>query len=274
MTDRETEAEILARIKSAIEHGLSASGQGTARPNPPTVVPSRHLAQLAHELKTPLSAIVAAAEIMRDERLGPIGSPLYRGYAGDIHESASHALGVIAAMLAPSAEAGRAGRDAPSYVELDLNELVRRLASSVRALLGAAGLEIETVLEPSLPHVIADPVTVRQLLLNLVTNAMRATLRGGRIGIVTHYKAAGELCVGISDTGTGLSADDIRLLLDPARTAGPPGEVASQGAGMGFGYPLMHQLAAINGAALAIESVEGTGTLVTVSFAADRVVPV
>ncbi|MFZ8452891.1 histidine kinase dimerization/phospho-acceptor domain-containing protein, partial [Staphylococcus aureus] len=89
--------------------------------------PPRHLAELAHELKTPLSAIVAAAEVMRDERLGSIGTPLYRGYAADIHESASHALQVIAAMLAPEAQVNRSGREAPVYVELDVNELVRRL---------------------------------------------------------------------------------------------------------------------------------------------------
>ena len=272
MTAKESQAELLERIRAAIERGIQSAR--TVAPNVKdtrTAGPLRHLAQLAHELKTPLSAIVAAAEVMRDERLGPIGTPLYRGYAADIHESASHALEVIAAMLAPEAQASRGGREAPVYVELDVNELVRRLASSVRALLAAAGIEIDVDLDAAPPNLVADPVTMRQLLLNLVTNAMRATPRGGRIVISTRQQPSGALDVAIEDTGSGMAKDEFAVLLDPSRS--PPGAKA-EGEGFGLGYPLMLELAAVNGATLSIASEPGRGTIVRVSFPADRLIAV
>lgn len=272
MTDKDHQAELLARIRASIERGIDAARTNALKPKEShQSAPPRHLAELAHELKTPLSAIVAAAEVMRDERLGPIGTPLYQGYAADIHESASHALQVIASMLAPEAQAGRNRRKTPVLAELDPNELVRRLASSVRALLAAAGIDIETDLEAGVPHLVADPVTLRQLLLNLVTNAMRATPHGGRIVLSTRRTVGGTLDIAISDTGAGMTADDIARALDGGRgapDAKPPGE------GFGIGYPLMHELAALNKAALAIESAPGAGTCVRLSFPAERLIAV
>ena len=267
--DRDSNGILLARIRAAIEGGLAGESSGASAA--PGSRHGNHLAQLAHELKTPLSAIVAAAEIMRDERLGPVGNPLYKGYSADIYESAQHAIGVIAAMLAPDAHESAGGREAPAFVELDVNELVRRLASSVRALLGAAGLEIECRLEPRLPHVIADPVTVRQMVLNLVTNAMRATPAGGRILVSTGYALAGPVQVSVTDTGSGMTGDEIAVALDASREVEP---VARAGGGFGIGYPLVHRLAALNGASVGIASAPGEGTVVTLAFAADRVVPV
>lgn len=272
MTEKDTQAQVLERIRAAIERGIQAARSRQLKAKDARAhAPPPHLAQLAHEIKTPLSAIVAAAEVMRDERLGSIGTPLYRGYAADIHESASHALEVIAAMLAPEAQTSRNGRDAPVFVELDANELVRRLASSVRALLAAAGIEIDTDLEAGTPHLVADPVTVRQLLLNLVTNAMRATPRGGRILLSTRATPAGSLEVSIEDTGSGMSAEEIALVLDANRT---PPESPAPGEGQGIGYPLMLELAAINGATLSIANTPGSGTLVKLSFPADRLIAV
>jgi two-component system, cell cycle sensor histidine kinase PleC len=233
----------------------------------------RHLAKLAHELKTPLSAITAAAEIMRDGRFGPLGDPRYQGYAADIFDSATHALGVINAMLGGSGLAGATGdrTEGLAFAELELNALVERVASTVRALLEAVGLTIEHRLEPGLPHVIADPVTVRQMLLNLVTNAMRATPPGGSIVIATAYTLAGPVHVSVTDTGSGMSPSDIARALDPLRLAD---FTATPSGGVGLGFPLILSLARLNGAHVDITSAEGAGTTVQISFAPDRVIPV
>ena len=269
--DNQSDAAIPGRIKTSIDGGVDHAL--VEPPLHPALLasPAHHLAHLAHELKTPLSAIVAAAEVMRDERLGPIGNSLYQGYAADIFESAHHALGVIAGMLTPAARESDAGRDALAFVELDANDLVRKLASSVRALLGAAGLEIDLRLEPALPHLIADPVTVRQMLLNLVTNAMRATPAGGRIEITTAYVLAGPVSIAVADTGRGMSSEEVAGALDPTRHAL---QTSSPSAGSGIGYPLTLRLAALNGASVAIESSPGAGTTATIAFSAARVVPV
>jgi two-component system, cell cycle sensor histidine kinase PleC len=276
-----TDAEILARIAAEIVRGVAHSPVGR---DPRTVEPAaarapappvqmtpqgQHLAKLAHELKTPLSAIVAAAEIMRDERLGALGER-YQGYAAGIHESASHALGVINAML--GSEAVPSERQAAmAFTPVDLNAMAELTVASVRALMEAAGLTITHDLKPGLPHVIADAVTVRQMLLNLVTNAMRATPAGGTLTVATAFDLAGPVSLTVTDTGSGMSDDDIACALDPTRDADftrrPTG-------GLGIGYPLILHLARLNGAAITIESVVPQGTRVCIRFGFDRTVPV
>lgn len=236
---------------------------------------SVRMAKLAHELKTPLSAIVAAAEIMRDERLGPIENARYRSYASDIFDSARHALMVIGNMLGDAAAAIEAdhGSTLPAMVftELDLNDVAERCVSSMRPLTDAAGLAMAAELAPGLPHIIADATAVRQIVLNLLNNALKFTAPGGEIRLATRHSADGKVELEICDSGRGMTRDEI------AR-AGMPGDHVTisrrEGGGLGIGLPLVGALARSNGAGLAIASEPSRGTSVTIAFAKDRVVPV
>jgi two-component system, cell cycle sensor histidine kinase PleC len=249
-----------AKDQSILEPATSRRPQGFA------------FAKLAHELKTPLSAIVAASELMRDERFGPVGDERYRTYAAGIYDSAHHALSVINAMLG---DATTNAGDAAAFAELDLNRLVGQVGVSVRALLEAAGLTIEAKLQPGLPHVVADPVTVRQMLLNLVTNAMRATPAGGHIVLTTTYDLAGPVHVCVSDTGCGMTEGEISQVLERDQDSDEGGEVVPRFPNnWGLGFPLIVRLARLNGASIAITSTLGCGTNVAITFAAGRVIPV
>jgi two-component system, cell cycle sensor histidine kinase PleC len=278
MTDQpDKDAQILRLIAERISQGI-AQAQSTSEAQAPAPVSgqprltpvAQHLAKLAHELRTPLSAIVAAAEIMRDERFGPIGDPRYRDYASGIHDGAHHALGVINAMLGASSSTGR-NAEAIAFAQLDLNALAQQVAASVHALFEAAGLSIQLRLEPRLPNIVADPVTVRQMLLNLVTNAMRATPAGGAIVIATTYDLAGPVHLTVSDTGTGMSEPEIARALDPNRQS--EFEPRPSG-GLGLGYPMILRLADLNGASVTITSEPEHGTSVAITFAPNRVIPV
>lgn len=273
MTDHpEKDAQTLRQIAERIHQGLTEATLPASAPGAkPRLTPAgQHLAKLAHELRTPLSAIVAAAEVMRDERFGPIGDARYRHYASGIFDGASHALGVINAMLGTSSPSGRSA-DAVSFAQLDLNALSKQVAASVEALLEAAGLTVELDLGQRLPHIVADPVTVRQMLLNLVTNAMRATPSGGTIKIATAYDLAGPVHLSITDTGSGMSEESIARALNPARESDFE---PSPSGGLGLGYPLILRLANLNGASVSIASSGDSGTTVRISFAAGRVIPV
>lgn len=272
MTDQtDQDAQTLRLIAERISQGISQTPASAPVDAPPRLTPAaQHLARLAHELRTPLSAIVAAAEIMRDERFGPIGDSRYRDYASGIYDGAHHALGVIDAMLGASSTSGR-DADSIAFAQLDLNALAGQVSASVHALLEAAGLDIEQHLEPRLPNIVADPVTVRQMLLNLVTNAMRATPAGGSITIATTYDLAGPVHLSVSDTGTGMSEPEITRALDPTRQS--DFEPRPSG-GLGLGYPLILRLADLNGASVAITSKAGHGTTVTITFAPGRTIPV
>jgi two-component system, cell cycle sensor histidine kinase PleC len=264
----DSDAETLARIARAIaaaragppEGGAAAQHEGDREREG---LPLAEMARLAHELKTPLGAISAAAEIMKDERLGPMGSDRYRGYAADIHASASHALAVLARVL----ETSRAPQPRPvlNFAEIDLNALVARTVSSLGPLAAEAGVGLAGSLAEGLPHVVADAVSVRQILINLVTNALRATPKSGSVEVRTAYALDGPLSFAVVDTGPGLGA---------ASPAGPAAAPPVLGAGLGLGLPLVRELAALNGAELTLDSAPGRGTTATIRFARDRVIPV
>lgn len=230
--------------------------------------------RMAHELKTPVSAIVSAAEIMKDERLGPIGDERYLRYAHDIHESARHALAVIERMLG-----GRqleSGDTELSFTDLDLNALASTLLSGLETMARDAGLALDSALARRLPRVVADATSVRQIVLNLITNALKFTPRGGRVVLATAIDEERRLTLTVSDSGPGMSESEIARALG----TGEPDETAEtsamprKGGGLGIGLPLARKLAGANGATLQITCPLGGGTQVTLAFPTSRQVPV
>lgn len=258
---------------------------GPARPAPEAPVPPTLRASLAHELKTPVSALAAAAEIMRDQRFGPLGSARYVGYAADIHDSAQHVLGVIERMLAEAAPEAPETTGALDFTEVDAGALLESSVSQMAPLAERAGLTLALELPARLPHVVADATSLRQILFNLMTNAMRSTPAGGRVTVSARYSGDGPLTVAIADTGGGMSRGEVdRLLGRTKQNLRPPRATAKRaplapvapelGVGLGLGLPLVQALAAANGAKLSIESLPGHGTSAAVIFRKDRVIPI
>jgi two-component system cell cycle sensor histidine kinase PleC len=212
-------------------------------------------AWLAHELRTPLSAVIAYAEILKNEYFGPLANPRYRSYARDIYDSARHALGVVDSML----RGDRTHSILPplAFADLDPAGLVESCLTVARPLTDRAGLELCVELAPCLPRIVADELSLRQMLLNLLANAIKFTRPGDRVTVAATYAVDGPLTISVADTGPGMT--------DTPKT---------DPEGLGLGLPLTRALAAANGAALAIDSAPGRGTRVTISFGKDRVVPV
>jgi signal transduction histidine kinase len=227
------------------------------------------LASLAHELRTPLSALIAFAEILKEEHFGPLGDPRYRAYAKDIHDSARHALGLVEDMLSGRRADVPVAR--PAFVSVDTGALVAGAIALMRPLAERADVVLAFNSTPHLPHVIADELSLRQMLLNLLSNAIKFARPGDRVTVEACYDRGGPLSISVVDTGPGMSPTErARFLLSDRRGNDP--EKRSAGAGMGIGLPLSKALAAANGAALTIESTPGHGTRATISFAEDRIV--
>ena len=184
-----------------IADGSESPAHHSRRPAFPVLDPD-HFAKLAHELKTPLTAIAAAAEIMRDERLGEMGNERYLSYAADIHESATHALDVITSLLSESAKPD-AAMSRP--IALDLNAIVKRTVSSVQALAELHGLALVFDAGDGRPHIVANPTAMRQILLNLLTNAIKFTPRGGDVRVATGHIKDGRIFLVVRDTGCGMN---------------------------------------------------------------------
>jgi len=221
--------------------------------------------KLAHELKTPLSAIVVAAEIMKDQRFGVIANERYRGYTSDIHDNARHALAVIDRLLAGDAPEPNASR--PQAADLDLNALAESAVSALRPLAEEAGLKFSGELHGQLPHVVADAMMVKQIVFNLLTNAIKFTPRGGVVRLVTGLGFDRSVFVAVQDTGPGMSAEEIARALD---VNSPPNPEPKQAGGLGIGLPLASGLAKANGARIEIDSGPGEGTAAALIFPKDR----
>jgi two-component system cell cycle sensor histidine kinase PleC len=266
------------RRADAVSGGASAQplALSAAPATEPDAIAAPLRASLAHELKTPLSAIAAAAEVMKDQRLGPIGSPRYLGYAKDIHGTAQHALSVIERMLADPAGSADASGEALDFVEIDAGGLLRDAVSELGVLAERAGLRLALEVPPRLPHLVADATSLRQIVLNLVTNAIKFTPAGGAITVAARYEGDGPLTIAVADTGVGMSADEVGLALDPGRRLIQISRAANatHRSGLGLGLPLVQRLAAANGGELALESTPGRGTRASVVFPKDRVIPV
>jgi signal transduction histidine kinase len=228
-------------------------------------------ARLAHELRTPLGAIASLAEIMHDERLGPMTNPRYRDYAGDIEKSAKHALSVVTAMLSVDAEPAPStpAHQQLSFADVDLVELARECLATLAPQATDAGIVTGLVAAERLPRVVADRRTIKQIVLNLLTNAIRATGHGGRVEIGLGYELAGPVRLEVRDTGIGMTDEQIGRIF-----SAEPGASERNGERSGFGLPLAIAMADANGASLAIGSEPGSGTRVSIIFDKDRVVPV
>jgi len=220
--------------------------------------------RLAHELRTPLSAVIAYAEVLKDEHFGPLDNPRYREYAGNIYASARHALSVVDSMLASNL--AHAGLPELAFRDLDPAGVIENCLAVAGPLADRAGLELVADLGPGTPRVVADEVSLKQMLLNLITNAIKFGRPGDRVTVGAAYGSDGALRINVADTGPGIAS--------PARGEAGQGRKSGQDAGLGIGLPLTRALAEANGAELIVDSAPGRGTRVTIAFGKDRVVPV
>lgn len=221
--------------------------------------PSRG-AKLAHELRTPLGAIAAYAEVMAQEHFGPIGDARYRDYARIIHESARHALGVVEGMLQSAPVRHKPAQRELRFKDVDPASIAASCLSVIAPAAEQAHISLDLACPARLPRIVADEVSLRQMLLNLLTNAVKFARPGDSVRLAVTQGLDGSLTFSVEDTGPGIEA--ARDSLDGA---------AAQG--LGVGLPLTKELAEANGAALAIESAPGCGTRARISFSATRVVP-
>jgi signal transduction histidine kinase len=228
---------------------------------------SEFLAHMSHELRTPLNAINGFSEIIKDEMFGPV-APRYRDYAADIHRSGMHLTALINDVLDLSKiEAGKLEIDETTIEPAAIVESCLRLVHD-RA--HKASLRLQTDLPRELPLLRADERLLKQMLLNLLTNAVKFTPEGGRVTVAAGGAADGGLVFAVRDTGIGIAAEDIPRALEPY------GQVATardrNPEGTGLGLPLVKKMIELHGGRLALDSTPGIGTTVALSFPKERVV--
>ncbi|HEU4839364.1 MAG TPA: PAS domain S-box protein [Micavibrio sp.] len=228
---------------------------------------SEFLANMSHELRTPLNAIIGFSEIIRTQAFGTVGSPEYLDYARDINESGKRLLQVINDILDVSRiEAG----------ERQLNEgvvdLHKILVSSLEMLapkIEANRMVLSNHVRDTVPKLIGESHAIKQMLINLLSNAVKFTPEGGRISIDADVDDYGQMHVSVTDTGIGLSDEEIEKALSPF------GQVDSSlnksESGTGLGLTLVQSLMALHGGSFELFSQKGIGTTATLVFPPKRV---
>ncbi len=226
---------------------------------------SDFLARISHEIRTPLNAILGFTEVMMEERFGPVGSARYKEYLKDIHESGSHIISLVNDLLdLAKIEAGKLDL---SFNSVNLNEVVSTAVSLMQPQANQNRVIIRTSVAPRMPNVVGDLRSLKQIALNLVSNAVKYTPAGGQIIVSTAITDLGQAVIRVRDTGLGMNEAEIAAALEPFRQLAP----ASGRGGSGLGLPLTKALVEANRATFAIQSAVGTGTLVEVIFPPTRV---
>ncbi|MCR5872971.1 HAMP domain-containing histidine kinase [Phenylobacterium sp. J426] len=228
---------------------------------------SRFLANMSHELRTPLNAIMGFSDIMRQRLFGPMADR-YTEYAELIHESGSHLLELINDVLDMSkieAERFELARE-----EFDVRDAVNAVLRLMRGQAERNGVILRGVLPAEPLEADADRRAIKQITLNLVSNALKFTPRGGTVTVTV--QAAGDVLeLIVTDSGVGIAPDDLERLGRPFEQAG---DAQQRAAGSGLGLSLVQAFAALHGGEMTIESAVGDGTTVTVRMPVLGLAPV
>ena len=229
---------------------------------------SEFLANMSHELRTPLNSIIGFSDILSAEMFGPLGLARYVDYAGDINVSGKHLLDLINDIL----DVSRIETDNLTLEEnmVDVYQMLPSCLRLVTERADKAGLALEMEIPDELPALYADERRVKQIVLNLLANAIKFTPPGGTITVKARVDGEGRFTCAVSDTGEGIAPENLDIVMTPFGQV--DGSLARPHDGVGLGLPLSRSLAELHGGSLTLESTSGIGTTVTVTFPVERVI--
>lgn len=230
---------------------------------------SEFLAHMSHELRTPLNAIIGFSDMMKQEVFGPIGNPRYADYTETVNMAGRHLLQLISDIIdVAKIESGQTRIDEASC---DVGDIVERCFRLVEMRAQNEGLILDMEVADELPWLHGDAIRIKQILLNLITNSIKFTPKGGRILVRAEQSDEGGLRLSVADTGIGIAPKDIALALSRFGRLGSP--YIYRGDGMGLGLTLVQMFSTLHQADLVLDSEVGVGTTVSITFPSDRNLP-
>ncbi len=228
---------------------------------------SDFLARVSHEIRTPLNAIIGFSDLIAQERFGPVGHPRYHEYAHDISKSGRHVLDIVNDLLDISKiEAGQQDLD---FQAVSLNDEITESLSLMQQIANENRVIVRSSLPSNVPSVVADKRSIKQILLNILSNSIRFTPAGGQIVVSSSLEASGNVLLRIRDNGVGMNRAELERAMQPFGQVGH--ETRQRGEGTGLGLPLTRAMTEANRANFDIVSAPGEGTLVTINFPPQRV---
>jgi signal transduction histidine kinase len=230
---------------------------------------SSFLANMSHELRTPLNAILGFSEVMKDQHLGPVQNPRYLSYANDIHSSGRHLLAIINDLLdLAKIEAGKMTLDNAA-----LFEIAPMLTSSLAMLKGLGekyGVTVHNEITEDGIELNAVERMIRQVLINLVGNAIKFTPPGGSVHVFGKLQSDGRYEITVRDTGVGMTEKEMAHAMMPFGQN--ENRFTGKHDGTGLGLPLAKAMLELHEGTLTMSSVPELGTTVTMIFPAQRII--
>jgi PAS domain S-box-containing protein len=228
---------------------------------------SEFLANMSHELRTPLNAIIGFSQMIDGEILGPVGQPGYKEYARDIQSSSLHLLQIINDILDVSKI--EAGMTTLRETEVEFAAIVRSCCRLVAPRATSLGITLTFDLPDDLPVISADERMLKQVMLNLLSNALKFTAGGGAVEVAARRAPAGGLIFTVKDTGIGIAREDFEKIFQPFGQA--DSSLARRFEGTGLGLPLTRGLVELHNGTIELESEVGRGTTLRVALPKNRV---
>jgi PAS domain S-box-containing protein len=250
----------LSEVKAAEREGRAAREKAEKASS----LKTDFLARVSHEIRTPLQAILGFAEVITEERFGPIGNDRYKDYVKDIHVSGQHVMSLANDLL--DLTKIEAGRMEFAFSPVDANRIIRECVALMQPQAARERIIMRLSLFDKLPNVMADERALRQIMLNLMSNAVKFNEPGGQVIVSTALDESGHPVIRVRDTGLGMDESELSVALEPFRQI--PGGRRDDGTGLGL--PLTKALVEANHADFSIKSRKEHGTLVEVAFPSVR----
>ena len=251
-----------------LEQSKAVSDEARRRAEAANMAKSQFLATMSHELRTPLNAILGFSDLMRGELLGPIGNEAYKTYLDDIHSSGQHLLRIINDILDLSRI--EAGKRVLREELTSLVEVAREACSLLHLKARQKEITVNEVLEDNLPKIVIDEQAMRQVILNLVSNALKFTPQGGEVTVKVGRTQSGGQYISVRDNGPGIPEEEIPIVLSAFGQGSISIKTAEQGTGLGV--PIVQALIHLHGGNFTLRSKVGVGTEAIATLPAKRAV--
>lgn len=248
---QEAEKRLLAEEKRAAERANASK--------------STFIANVSHELRTPLNAIIGFSEMIKTQALGPTEKAKYIEYAADIHQSGQHLLSLINDLL--DMNKIESGKFELHPQKVDIDRLTVECCELIRGQAERANIALKREVDPNLPAIESDPRVIKQIVLNMLSNAVKFTPADGLVTLRISQDQTGRIVIEVKDTGIGIAREDLDKIMKPfgqIRNA-----LTDKNRGSGLGLPLIAEFTKLLGGSFDLQSEPGEGTQVKICLASN-----